>query len=116
MIAVTLTEFLLARIAEDEADAQDDIRNRYGVKSAPHLLHCELNTYDSGPCDCGYPSRVLIDCEAKRQIVKDAEKAERYALRYPTRWSAKAGVLYLVTQRLAAIYSDHPDYDESWRP
>ena len=51
---MTLTEFLLARIAEDEAAAR-----RVAVV---------------GSCEPGYrPARVLAECEAKRRIVKTAE-------------------------------------------
>lgn len=46
---VNLTDFILARIAEDERDAEYD----YGAN-----------------CRCASPDRVLADCEAKRRIVE----------------------------------------------
>ncbi len=84
-----ITEFLLARIAEDEADV------KAGVYTG------DVHT------------RLAAECEAKRQIVElCGSAAER------TRGEASvAGYLAdNVLARLALPYADHPDYDESWRP
>ena len=91
---MTIAEFLLARIAEDEEWVR-------------HPDWCRA-VADDQACDCDGPARVLAECEAKRRIV------EREPL-----WNDPPEVreLYDDTLRdLAAIYADHPDYDEEWRP
>lgn len=57
-----LVTFLRDRIDEDEAAAE-----------SVHANDCDVHpngwTGDVGPCDCGYPARVLADVAAKRAIV-----------------------------------------------
>ena len=89
----TLTEFLLARIKEDEVMAP--------------LLHdyieCDLARQglfdpDFGwECTCGHPARVLAECEAKRRIVELISSPGMQVFRL-----------------LALPYADHPDYREEW--
>jgi hypothetical protein len=104
----TLSEFLLARIAEDEEWASQVGGPDY-----------------SEPYDPGAPAhhaRILAECEAKRRIVeraaseiakadaKDSEQIER---------SFDAGSAFFAHNTLldlATPYADHPDYDEAWRP
>jgi hypothetical protein len=90
MIAVTLTlsEFLLARIVR--------------------------TTETVAPYD---PSRVLAECEAKRQIIDYVHTINgALDVAYPTgergRWVIEEKVL----GRMAAVYADHPDYRQEWRP
>lgn len=116
-----LADFLLARIAEDEAEARrgagwSDRTTRWG--------------------------RVLADCEAKRRIVE--AEAGRRVLRDEVgdvavhTWSDKGSFVSVNgeqmttaefdavftepappsgTLRLIALpYADHPDYREQWRP
>lgn len=101
--------FLLARIAEDESVA------RYA-----------LSRDDGGALDYGgqwfgaveharrwEPTRVLAECEAKRSIVGICQEGieSDMACQEGHSWGFE-GTL----QHLAAVYSEHPDYDESWRP
>jgi hypothetical protein len=96
----TLTEFLLARIAEDEECWRE-----------------WLSEDSPGPWE-----QLLAECEAKRRIVeraaseiakadaKDSEQIER---------SFDAGSAFFAHNTLldlATPYADHPDYDEAWRP
>lgn len=74
-----MVEFLLARIAEDRARALD-----------PRVRHWSS-------------SRVLAECESKRQVVDRCS--------YPSRHQDD-GTLRL----LALAYADHEDYCEEWRP
>jgi hypothetical protein len=125
---MTLTEFLAARLDEDEADARDD---------------------DGSPTPIGMwdPDRVLAEVAAKRAIVLEhemmpARQSTLGVLRLAdgrevspyyvdgccarcTAWgeyggpanSETGGLDYCPTLRhLAAVYADHPDYDEAWRP
>ena len=89
---MTLTEFLEARIAEDEDHATDSMAalDRAGLAS--------------------YGARVLAECEAKRRIVA-------WAKRWPTRppkasdgIAAEGALLSL----LALPYASHPDYLADW--
>jgi hypothetical protein len=105
----TLTEFLLARLAEDEVAA----------RGASH--HSQL-VQDYERDNYGYlwvkTTRVLAEVEAKRRIVRahekwcdgscgDGEPSASYPFHQAHYWSLAA---------LAAVYSDHPDYDEAWKP
>lgn len=114
-----LAEFLLARIAEDEANWRAVLdREREGTPAT--LVHGEH-----------WATRVLAECSAKRKIV------ERHK---PVRsWSGGAlqceHCADLCHSRsglgcedpdapypcpdirdLASVYADHPDYREEWRP
>lgn len=88
----TLTEFLLARIAEDEAacGGGDEPENWCDRATGVH--------YD--------PARVLAECEAKRRIVNVA----RYADEGSAGWGFRR-----ILGDLAAVYGDHPDHREEWR-
>jgi len=120
--AMTLTDFLLARIAEDEAEAAVD------ALGAPV------------PVDCWGPERIDAECAAKRRIV-ELHKIEVAAFRA---YGGEEGVTFvepdsfedITTRRwmcstchnigddgpcstlrlLALPYADHPDYVDSWRP
>ena len=99
---MTITEFLLARIAEDEAaaEAKDADRESWG------------NPYAEGPTiefEMRFdPARVLAECEAKRRIVEfHLIKHER---------EGYAGFACFTLKALAAVWVDHPDYREEWRP
>ena len=89
---ITLTDFLLARIAEDEAD----------------LCHC---------CDDGLGTVVgfaRADLAAKRRIVEAMAAPEELVTEDARRVAAIARLVVL--GNLAAPYSDHPDWREEWRP
>lgn len=93
---LNLTDFLLARIAEDEAVAGD-----------VHLRWCSTNEEANfNPCDCGWPARVLAECEAKRRIVGELRDSE----------TSKHDPLDVAVYHLATVYADHADYREEWRP
>ena len=117
----TLTDFLLARIAEDEEDAR--------AADGPRWIHEDkVVTFEAFGPDSDYvdasapiyvdtrangrhivrwsPARALAECEAKRQIVGYAAPADG-----PGRAWYQFTLL-----RLALPYAGHPDYDEAWRP
>ena len=115
---MTLVEFLLARITEDEAVAR-------GLQNATVLAGQRPNFYGAGgPAAEDFwrrfdPAWVLAECEAKRRIVDehgiDYEDGEQVCavcravignVPYPCR-----------TLRFAALpYAGHSDYREEWRP
>ena len=94
---MTLTEFLLARIAEDERRAKVVL----DVGIHPTLVIdpvAQKWLKDFGP------GRVLRECEAKRRIVFISQG-------WLTRQRQTTDMLCI----LATVYADHPDYDEAWR-
>jgi hypothetical protein len=87
---MTLTEFLLQRIAEDEA--------RCGPADADGLRFCDA---DEG--DHYRAARVLAECEAKRRIIA---------------WYGDGGDVGDGGEFLSILalpYADHPDYRAEWR-
>lgn len=94
---MSIVEFLLARIAEDEADA----RKLAATDRRPVLsLATTVN----------HSERLLLECEAKRRIVE----AHRRQVEDddPCAWIVASETLL---HTLAAVYADHPDYDPAWR-
>lgn len=136
----TLTEFLLARIAEDEAvvDTEPDFIEDVDSARSP-------GWGNRGECPiCGHfmfdgnevvtaeawwdhvetyhkRTRALAECEAKRQIV---EAWTRLEAGDTTQWVITGvwdeGLGYAVSALefalgcLAAVYADHPDFDPEW--
>ena len=89
-----LTEFLLARIAEDEAWAESGL---HGEQHKPY-----------GRTEPDDPARVLAECESKRDIIGFVLAAE-------------SGIEQLrpddrAMRALALPHADHPDYQPEWRP
>ncbi|MGZ4574770.1 MAG: DUF6221 family protein [Mycobacteriaceae bacterium] len=99
---MTITEFLLARIAEQKAMVRDP---RY-IWSLDHP-------------EIGAPEKVLAECEAKRQIVEGhAENDDPCAIKdgdWPDAWGDEPWPCRTI-RNLASIYAGHPDYREEWRP
>lgn len=96
-----LATWLLACIAEDEAEA-DDLHDR---------KVCDQYSYDPRCCDCGMPTRVLAECAAKRAIVEWAQAFEMTIFGGAT-WNPNETVLCL----LALPYADRPGYRQEWAP
>jgi hypothetical protein len=107
MTAEGMIEFLLARIAEDEAeDMRYDPLDHWWLPSAAE------------------PRRLRAECEAKRRIVEQAEEAsmDRHAAiadfcvgqaERDAAYASDPGSLIL--KALAAVYADHPDYRQEWK-
>jgi hypothetical protein len=94
-----LAEFLLARIAEDEAVAREAVRwsegaSQWGDSGEPDWEH--IARHD--------PARVLAECDAKRRIVQMLEDDD------PGEWGDGA------LRHLASVCADHPDCRDEWRP
>ena len=110
----TLTEFLLARIAEDEAGPWRHFQVDDIYYSCPATRDPEwAGDLDVGEeyCDCGMPARrvrMLAECEAKRRIVNLGDDG--------TFSETPSGTIAWVVMELATVYADHSDYDETWRP
>ena len=106
---LTLTDFLLARIAEDETRARD-----LGADAmmGARWKHHPKDAYDDlQQMGLNYSRRVLAECEAKRRIVEQAERLNRDGC------DSQHGIEGdLILRTLAAVYADHPDYRDEWRP
>lgn len=110
-----IQEFLLARIAEDEAVARDEDDDYADTTLLP--------TYDSEHQANWNTARVLRECAAKRAIIEQAAKAteDRESVIQEfcvgTKETTEAYATdpgKLILESLAAIYSDHPDYQQEW--
>ena len=93
-----LTEFLLARYAEDEATVRPDIHEPESWCDRAEGVHLES-------------ARVLADIAAKRRIV------EFYAVAMQEGDEPDVIHAYAdVCEALASVYADHPDYRPEWAP
>ena len=101
---MTLTEFLLARIAEDEEWAMTSAST-----STPGSF-----TRDNYGALLIQPTRVLAECEAKRRIIELANEQWGELDLYTTGEIPPEWVRVL--ELLALPYADHPDYRQEWKP
>jgi hypothetical protein len=125
MTAATLTliDFLLARIAEDEAAARqaDDVCPAPWGHSEPMVSSRSGHLEDAvgtavaitAPVFQAHilrhdPAHVLAECEAKRRIM------EEFSGNWVDEGHEAAGEVAL--GHLAAVYADHPDFRDEWRP
>jgi len=116
---MTLEDFLLARIAEDEAEARAVPASWLYVDPTPVGLHMA----DVGPGHvlASSPARVLNECRVKRMIMQEhasggspgwhyCEVCHDYLRHDAAAWPCD-------TLRLLALpYASHPDYLEEWKP
>ena len=135
---MTLTEFLNAQIAEDEAvalTASADLDPTWWEKSE----HARVYAGDwdwvvqGGEIEAGLnlrrdplahiarhdPGRVLAECAVKRAIVAlhSSEQGVRYGYCEQC-WDGNMPLPYPcpTLRMLAEPYDDHPDYNTEWRP
>lgn len=100
---MTITEFLLARIAEDEKKIDAMIREADRVRTAP-IFSTRSIDWLSGVDIFVSPRRWRAECAAKRAIVEWADEFQH----------SNDGDFVL--RELATVYADHEDYDTAWRP
>ena len=120
-----ITEFLKARITEDEAQAQEAIEERARVApdAAAEGPDMGLQSWpDVGvPAVLVGPERILADCAAKREIIEEhysrMEEGQQgcvlcghYTLDYGWEETGPCKTI----RALAAVYNDHPDYQPEW--
>jgi hypothetical protein len=101
---MTITEFLEARIAEDEA-----LANAATANYAPDAWDNPASAGNYYPADVAFwdhqaPARVLAECAAKRAIIET----------FPTKNGEHGPLGSRALEALAAVYSDHPDYQQEW--
>lgn len=110
---MNITDFLLARIEEDEARAGSGW-------ARPGDARWEVDNYGQNFLT---PTAVKSECKAKRAIMEYAIAAsddratvtEEYELGESARVEAYASDPgLLIVRALASVYSDHPDYQQEW--
>lgn len=116
-----LSQFLLARIADDEA---------WLGAEAFYLDSCQECAFGQQPHSPYSRARLAADCEAKRRIAGLHQphvpdwSSDPPGCESCTNWDDYPFVVQhkgegwpcLTFRILAAPYADHPDYDEAWRP
>jgi hypothetical protein len=109
-----LVQFLRARF-DEEAARQQDIWEQWHHKdceAVPQVLYPDRET---GTCDCGVPTRVLAEVEAKRRIVDlaagmlAAAKGDSEVDHYGGLSAAEETLLLL-----AHPFRDHSDFNPAW--
>ena len=117
---MTLIEFLLARITDEENLARDAASEGTPHRTGWQLWTSKVDTTPGGellgPRGSveASPVRVLAECEAKRAIMKlhSAEPGQ-----HPDFCGHDLRELPCPTLRLLAlVYADHPDYLPEWKP
>jgi hypothetical protein len=93
---MNITEFLEARIAEDEAKAKARLENTQDGH--------DINTH---------ADRVLAEVVAKRSIIADRKRLDRSA-GMDDWYSGYSDANYDAVRALATVYADHPDYRQEW--
>jgi hypothetical protein len=125
-VSSDLADFLLARIAEDEAASLAAATVRVGLPSIPSAplarewtaegVRALLPHAVAGHVARWDPARVLAECQAKRRIVDtcvprveitDMGSADRQFIPGPPDMA--------LLRLLALPYADHPDYRSEWR-
>lgn len=139
-----LTDFLLARVAEDEQAARaaasgawtyGDIDSVAGGTIYDPTVAIACVEWDNEPVDPRIrrtrlesqadatgvhiarhdPVRVLADCQARRQIIERYQHKAESMARYPNQGNANGLVaLTEVLQLMAQSWRDHPDFDPAW--
>lgn len=129
---MTLVEFVLARITEDEevaraaiekADAEWEYESRLGQlwtvqNDEARIIHMPALRSPLGHHIARHdPARVLAGCERDRRIVAEhvaGESTESWvSCQTCAQW--KEGWPCTTLKALATVYADHPDYDPAWR-
>ena len=103
---ITIAEFLLARTAEDEAEAQGHLGAEY---------------YTEGLWPEAVAKRVLAECDAKRAIMDihrdrdgDCARCSDYAWFAVLDGGEHEEFPCPTIRALATVYADHPDYQPEW--
>lgn len=109
---MNLENFLLKCISEDETTARAAI-----ATDAPDRWENPTATGNHWPENIAFwdratPYRVLAECEAKRAIIAEhspVDPCDAHDADYET-------TACDTLRHLAAVHSDHPDYQERWKP
>lgn len=132
---MTITEFLTARMDEDEALARESIidashwsvfavNEHFGqVDSDDGAIANSVDLKDAAHIVRWDPAHVLADIAAKRALIADLATFDRVATEKVssdpatslTARGIERGIMHAL-RTLALPFTDHPDFDESWKP
>jgi hypothetical protein len=121
---MSLAEFLLARIAEDEVGPRKWLERQRertnALMAAGEPVPLNYRPADDIAVDTWVlvPRRVLAECAAKRRIVEHITNVERYADGSPGIGGIDPDSLPAVTHILRVLalpYADRVDYQPEWR-
>lgn len=116
---MTLTRFLLERIAESEAAARRQLPG--GAHGGPRgqAARTDDATYRRDPAD---PVRLLAECRVRRELIVLAYEAtgldETVDMEREAGSRHDSGVLYVgdrILRAMASLYDGHPDFEPAWR-
>lgn len=131
-----LVEFLLSRLAEDEAVAKAAHDGIYTTSDGHWNIHYmgydgtwPMPSASPGDDDEAFPwtihasrhdpARVLADVAAKRQIVSMVAESATYLPNDdpddPVEWNGEVHQAAAVLKALAQPYADHDQFREEWR-
>lgn len=102
----TLTDFLLARLAEEEREV------RMAEVWAPS--YAAAWAHPSPALVQVRPARALADIAAKRAIVERHANSAAVGCAICSE-AAREDVVCVEQRILASVYADHPDFDPAWR-
>ncbi|MFH5822364.1 DUF6221 family protein [Georgenia sp. AZ-5] len=120
---MSIVEFLLARIAEDEAEAaaspDGDRPGEADAAASPDGDRPAGRRAGRAPAGCR--SRLLAECRAKRAIVALHPGATdpwgfEGCLTCGNVADTTEGYPCPTLRALAMVYADHPDHRQTWRP
>ena len=110
-----IVDFLLQRIAEDEALARR-VADGPGEPGGRGIWSVAIGVSGN---DAKFahvasdPARVLAECAAKRAIIEQRRRSDRSASQ--DMWEmGYSDANYDALNALAAVYKDHADYREDW--
>lgn len=110
---LTLTDFLLARLADDEERARFVWSQVDEYNKAHRYEEWRLSWHDEYDLLCIEPDRAIAECEAMRRIVdlhSDIDPCDAHD-------GATLTTVDCDTLRILALpYADHPDWREEWKP
>lgn len=124
---MTITEFLLDRIEEDEERARSADSGRWLPEDKGVTFEFYGDEFPDGEAQVRLvadtranqnhiarwgPARVLAECAAKRAILtlfKSEDVKEDWSIE-----AAYAAGVDDCIRALAAVYADHPDYENEW--
>ena len=115
---MTLTAFLLARIAEDEAAARRRLPGPDQAGPGGGTPQADEPVYRRDPSD---PVRVLAECRVRRELLDLAYEAtgldETVDMERQSGSRFDSGVHYVgdrIMRAMASVYEGHPDFDPEW--
>lgn len=122
-----LADFLLARVAEDEAVAEAATTLGHGWEpEGPHEVYANGDDPHTGvliAADCPEndaahitrwnPDRVLAECQVKRRLIFDHDRDHECSSRM---FHEPPYIGCEVLRTLALPYADHESYRQEWRP